>query len=56
MEVGTVHNERGAEAVQMSGVFGMVDIVLEEHLKWVKKWDKSIRRRNQNSLLDSFGD
>lgn len=36
MEVGAVHNERGAEAVQMSGVFGMVDIVLEEHLKWVR--------------------
>lgn len=29
----SVHNKRGAEAVQMAAVLGIVDVVFEEHLQ-----------------------
>jgi len=36
VEVCAIYDERGAQAVQVSGVLGVVDVVLEEHLKRVQ--------------------
>lgn len=32
-----IHNERGAQSVQVAAIFGIIDVVLEEHLRQINE-------------------